>query len=261
MKRRWTAVLLLLLAACHSSKPAPSEVPKDSPFFYPSFLPTGFKVQDGAVLTSGPQHKAFGAALGRPAGAGKFDAVVLVTAAEADGDRVVTAAEKVTSVDVGAIHARLHDDAEVGAYVDWFANGVAVSVSGQSGTGSLLVDVARRLQGAVVDQMALPSAPDGYATITSGHFTVNTPDAGGTLLIVGPAGASIRLTAAESTVALVFAVAGGDHIESTTVRGHDALVSTRTRTIQGQQVTQRVMAWSDDLVDGEHRGRATRPCR
>lgn len=246
MRRIGAAILVAVaMGACQSHKAPPVVVPKNSPFFFPSFLPVSFTVEQGSVLARGPQHKAFGVALGRPATAGSFDGVVLVTAGEAAGDRQVAPTEKLTVVDVGAVRARLHDDPEVGAYVEWFANGVAVSVSGQSGTSALLVDIARRIQGTGIDAMTLASNPDGYVTIASGHFVTNTPDTGGTLRIIGPGGVSIILTTAESTVPLIFAVGGGDHVEATKVRNHDALVSTRVRVIQGKQVAQRVMAWTE----------------
>ncbi len=245
-RRRALAALLavFLVAACgDDSKPPPRQAPEESTFYLPTFLPAGFKVQSGSITARGPKREVFGNALGRPVGPGKFDGVILVTATEAAADREVAANEKTETVDIGGIRARRYDDNTLGAYVDWFANGVAVSVSGSPGTGALLVDVARGLRGDRLADMTLASIPAGYVSIAGGHFVGYAPDAGTTLQIAGPPGAAISMTTAQTPVPLVFAVAGGDHVESTTVRGHEAMVSTRARDLGGTQFTQRFISW------------------
>lgn len=245
MIRRLAILTFVLFAACGDSKPATNPTPANSNFLLPGFLPTGFKIQAGSVLTRGPKHDVFGVALGRPVGRGNFDGVILVTATDAAKDREVAANEKNSTVDIGPIKARLHDDATVGAYVDWFANGAAVSVSGPPGTSAVVTDIARRVEGGTLADMRLATAPTGYAEIASGHFTTYAPDAGTALNVGGPSNARITVTTAETDVPLAFVVGGGEHLETMTIRGHDALASTRTILIQGVQVKQRLVAWRE----------------
>jgi hypothetical protein len=242
---------LSLLTACHgNSKKA--AVPKNrtrSTYLIPNFIPRGFKLTRATIEHPGPAADTFAAAVGRPTGAGAFDGVIRAFVVAANEERSIAPGEKASPVEINGVRARLHFDPASGASVDWFANGLAVAVTGPTGDTAIVVDVARRLRLPTPSKPAdasLDAAPAGYTVIGTSHFVGHAPEAGYSLVISGPPGAVITVQVFATRVPVAFAPGLGDRVESTQVRGHDALISRRTQTVAGTaRVTQSAIDWYD----------------
>ncbi|HZN16392.1 MAG TPA: hypothetical protein VFB78_19160 [Acidimicrobiales bacterium] len=244
--RRFLAALIVVacVASCGggSNKKAGS-ADNRSTYLFPTYLAPGFKVTHGGVQVAGPAHRAYGAALGRKAKNGAFDAVILVTAIEATADRAVSPNEKDTIVGVNGAQARLHEGATE-ASLDWFAHGAAIALAGPPASGQTLLTAARALRGEGVRNLHLETAPDGYDKIAEEHTIGHTPEASRQIQVAAASPTTtITITTSATNIKLVFAVGGGDHIEPIEVRGHEGLLSTRTRQVQGTSITQSIVAW------------------
>jgi hypothetical protein len=237
--------VVVLAAGCGSGKPTQAET--SSPYLLPTYLPVGFKIYSGSITHPGPAAAAFAAAVGRPSAAAAFDGVVLALVSAAKADRNVPPGEHDTRVDVNGTAARLRDDPTNGAVVDLFANGFAVVVTGPAGAGQVAIDVARRVHlpadGRSTD-VSLDGPPDGYRVIASAKFMAHAPEAGYEFTLHGPPPAVITGRVYATMAPLELAVGGGDRVESASVRGHDAVISTRRRTLEtGFVQAESAMAW------------------
>jgi hypothetical protein len=238
-----------LLAGCSpggkraaTTTTAPSAIP----FVLPSFLPTGFAVKAGSVQPIRRAAEGYAVAVGRATGGGAFDDVVLANVQAATADRAVAPGEQNTSVDIDGVTARLHDGPLVGASVDFFTRGMYVAVSGKPGASDAVVAVARALHlpaSGKAGETTFGGPPAGFATIDDVHITSSDVEAGETIDAAGPPGViSIHVIATKAP--LIFAVGGGDHVAPTTIRGHTALVSVRSRSLPGgNPIATTTLAW------------------
>jgi hypothetical protein len=239
------ALVAMIAAACsHGSDPKATE----GRFYLPGYIPPGMKIVKGSIQQVGPEHAAFGAAMGRAADTRTFTDVVLVLVANATADRAVSPIEHNSTVDINGVAARFHDEALRGSYVDWFQNGMSVAVSGPAGAGATLQAVARSLTlppDGNLANAALAAPPAGYTVIQSGHFTDRDPEAGETVQVGEAPGPSFRLEGIVTDAPLIVALGGGDRVQATTVRGHAAFTSYRARDIGngGGKVIEGVIGW------------------
>ena len=247
--RRGTAALLIAavtLTACHhNNKVSPSE----ARFFLPGYLPPGMKIADASIQQVGPEHPAYGAAIGQPAQTkGAYGGVILVVASQAAADRRVAPGEQVRPVDVNGVAGRSHDDGLRGSYVDWFAHGIAIAVSGPAGALDTVLDVARKLSVPIDNdpgKLALGPLPSGYDTITAGSFTDRAPEAGEVVQVGQQPGPSFRLVGIVTDAPLLVALGGGDSVQKTTVNGHPAFETYRSRDVGAgtSRVVEGVIGW------------------
>jgi hypothetical protein len=238
-------VVATALTGCHEKAARTPQT--EGRFFVPGYIPPGLKIETGAIQQVGPARQAFGAAIGQPAGQA-FGGVILVLASQASADRQVGSTESVKPIDINGVTGRSHDDALRGAYVDWFVHGIAVAVSGPAGTIATVTDVARGLvlpADANTDNAALGPLPAGYSVITSGHFVDRDPEAGETVQVGQAPGPSFRLVGIVTGAPLLVALGGGDTVEPTKVRGHDAYISYRSRDVGAgsSRLVESVVGW------------------
>lgn len=248
--RRAIAALVvgaITLTACHHTHKVPAS---EARFFLPGYLPPGMKIASGSIQQVGPEHPAYGAVIGQPAQTqGAFGGVILVLASQAAADRKLAPGEDVTPVDINGVAGRQHDDPLRAAYVDWFAHGLAVAISGPAGTVNTLIDVARHLTlppDNNPDKVALGPLPAGYQTITSGTFTDRDPEAGEVVQVGQAPGPSFQLVGLVTDAPLLVALGGGDTVQQTTVNGHPAFETYRSRSVGGDSnahVVEGVIGW------------------
>ena len=244
-----TLATAVLLAACSSGgKSATTTTTARSaiPFVLPSFLPTGFAVKAGSVQPVRRAAEGYAVAVGRASGGGAFDDVILANVQVATADRAVAPNEQNTNVDIDGVTARLHDGPLVGASVDFFTRGLYVAVSGKPGASEAVTAVARALHlpaSGRAGETSFSGPPPGFAVIDDVHITTNDVEAGETIDAAGPPGViSIHVIATRAP--LIFAVGGGDHVAPTTIRGHSALVSVRSRSLPGgSPIVTTTLAW------------------
>ena len=218
------------------------------PYYLPSFLPFGFKLVRGGELREGPARPALAVALGRPDGDGRFTDVILVLVYAAAADREMGPNQRaaVRAVDVNGTQARLLESGVVGTSIDWFANGLAVGVSGPIGTAALVTDVAKRVRlGSDVATTSVDGRPDGYVTVAESRFEDRDPEEMQSLSVATETGVAISISITRISLPLVFVASGGDRVSPTRVRGHDALVSVRLRQLESGRVAQSTIVWHE----------------
>jgi hypothetical protein len=252
--KRLALVLALVFTACSgSSGPKRVDTQSASVFVLPSYVPVGFRLTAGHVFKAGGTQHAYAAVIAKRAAVG-FDDAVLVLVQPAAADRAIGAQEQQlqTAVDINGTNARLSDTALVGATVDWFTHGLAVSVLSKPGTRDRVVDVARRLQlptDARVDEVRIDGVPDGFTLVAGQTFDSHTPEYGCEVLLQsgGNASADIRIDSSASRAPLVLALGFADHIEPITIRGHDGYAASSTRQVnQTTSFTQSIVAWQEN---------------
>lgn len=240
------AIGAMTLTACHHNTKVPVS---DARFFLPGYIPPGMKIADGSIQQVGPEHPAFGAAIGQPGQSQSYGGVILILASQAAADRTLAPNEDVTPVDINGVKGRQHDDSLRGSYVDWFAHGLAAAISGPAGAVNTLIDVARHLVLPTdndPDKVALGPLPTGYQTITSGTFTDRDPEAGEVVEVGQQPGPSFRLVGIVTDAPLLVALGGGDTVQQTTVNGHPAFETYRSRDVGAgsSRVVEGVIGWA-----------------
>jgi hypothetical protein len=85
----------------------------------------------------------------------------------------------------------------------------------------------------------------GRAIIESAHFVARAPEGGSQLTIGGLPGLNIVVNVFATAAPLAAVVSGGDRLERTTVRGHTAIISSRTRDLGGAKTTLNAVAWTE----------------
>jgi hypothetical protein len=251
MKRLVAAALLAatVLAGCNDSGKKPADT--EGRFFLPGYLPPGMKIASGTIQVVGPGSTAFGAAIGKSGTQpDTYTDVILVQASAASADRSTGQFESVKPIDINGVAGRSHDDPLRGAYVDWFAHGIAIAVSGPAGALDIVSAVARKIvlpPDANIGAVALGELPPGYGTITAAHFEDRNPEAGETVQVGTMPGPTFRLVGLVTDAPLLIALGGGDTVRKTLVRGHPAYATYRSRDVGAGngRVVEGVLGWEE----------------
>lgn len=262
MRRAITLGLVVLVAAmggcaddekAAEPRPPATAAPADGEwpvYFVPRTLPDGMLVLSADERDGGQDGSAWLAVVGRASGE-SFTDVIRATVSEATSDREVSPSEDEGSETrtINGQQARVYVSDTTGAAVDWFADGMAVAVSGPAARKGDVIAVAAAIRlGPTVVATELGKLPAGYdeiGTVSSGRLDRR----GYTMTLMGGPGQvgdiSVDGVGDDADFALLAAV--GDRLERRTVRnGKTAWLSAATTDLgTGDSLEQRTLAWSE----------------
>lgn len=235
--------------------PASSDDAGELIFFLPDYVPEGVETGKGSLHRDERQPASYAAVLGRPDN-GSYRDVVSVAVHEARGDRDVSPEER-RRHEIVRIHgepARLDSLEALGVHLDWFKSGLAIRVSGDTGSRRLVIQTARSLAlpaSGDANRVRFSSIPEGQELVGESRLPALRVDS--YRLDLSPTGGSPR--AGGITVYLfregkaspaIYGAVFADRVRFKSVRGADAAIgNSEADSVEGQSVhvEQAAVAW------------------